>query len=499
MIDYREFITWLGDGISKSDGRTVTLGMWKESLVWQYSLQPSQRVSQMIVGPYSAFMLLDDGTPWRIGPVSCDDDSPLAEPQKLTALHNACGGRVLRLGLDYLTLFAVAGSGDVWAESRPGEESSCWLTAAMFLCEGDSDTCDGSDADDDRDNRPRKAVRLSGKNVIDITGSQNVGIVVTSTGPSLLYCSRDTSGQWELECPTCMLLQLDFGDDRRVMKAVMDYAPPSGPFFVLDDGSVAHIDPYDVKLAGDVVSVPVLPDLEEIINLSFDGSVAIDRSGMLWRTDKPGVRIINQGACAERLCGLAVAVAVPGDREEPHLLGDYLALPWDAMGPVGALGFVGKTRYDYTIGYVYDGKLPEGAPEYEVLTPGANLLACLFGCDKDIRLGENKLPGGIDLERMKNMLQDWGYPTEYAPDCASGYGIDNFLYAFASMGVDGCRAAVRLLLDSGVGEEAVNAAVGKCVEDGDKDTLAILRDEGCLVSDEQWSKCEALYAEDNED
>mmetsp|Transcript_30006 Transcript_30006/g.75694 ORF Transcript_30006/g.75694 Transcript_30006/m.75694 type:complete len:549 (-) Transcript_30006:19-1665(-) len=474
----------------------ATLAMWSyDDLVWSRTLSPKQVVSQMVVGPYSAFILLEDGTPWRIGPTSCDDETPLPEPQKLTKLLDACGGGIRQLGIDYMTLFALT-STEVWAESRPGEDTTCWVGAAKLLCCSPDNDNDDDEASWDG---PRKAIRLCGKDVTSIHGNQNWGVAIPSNGPSLLYAL--SSGLLETlqldelgnlsDDSSFVFLELDFGGPQ-VKKAVV--SDTSEAAFLLDDGRVACIGASAaVELNGRTLTVPCLPELEDIQDITSDARVAMDSSGLLYKIDEKFIKVLlEEGGSALRLCGSAAVVEPAGAAaaaaagEEIYAIGDRLALRWAAG--LDSAGHVQQGRY-FTAGYFRGGQAPslgyEAACDRAQLKPGANLLAYLFGRDRDIRGGEHELPDGMDLERLEYSLKNDGYQIDSAPGL---WDEEHFLYRFAESCEAG-EAAVRLMIQQGASPEMMEDAVAYAVEIGDLETLGKLKAAGCSVSDDQLAEC----------
>mmetsp|Transcript_80498 Transcript_80498/g.209236 ORF Transcript_80498/g.209236 Transcript_80498/m.209236 type:complete len:257 (+) Transcript_80498:1338-2108(+) len=180
----------------------------------------------------------------------------------------------------------------------------------------------------------------------------------------------------------------------------------------------------------------------------------------------------------------AAAAAAAG--EEIYAIGDRLALRWAAG--LDSAGHVQQGRY-FTAGYFRGGQAPslgyEAACDRAQLKPGANLLAYLFGRDRDIRGGEHELPDGMDLERLEYSLKNDGYQIDSAPGL---WDEEHFLYRFAESCEAG-EAAVRLMIQQGASPEMMEDAVAYAVEIGDLETLGKLKAAGCSVSDDQLAEC----------
>lgn len=482
----RRVLAALGGDRDEVQACDTTLAVWVAgAFAWSFrlsTLAPKQVVRQVVAGPYTAFFLLEDGTPMRCGPTSCDDTAPLAEPQPLSHLMDACGSRITSLGINYMDLFAVTDQDDVWVDSRPGEGSSCWMSSSRFLCEE-------SDADDWDDERPQKAVKLCGKQVVGVYGNQNYGVVQAASGEAWVFAALDfwRSESEQMDEHAHALLRLDV-DGRKVQKVAVDDVGTA--ILLLEGGKVAAINRYsgadgdEVQRQGDTLKVQCIPDIDRIVDISSDTLWAIDDSGKLYNLDNPKQRFcVAGGGRASEFRGYALVV----DDKSLHVIwrGGQLARRW-ADGCGRALT-VASGRY-YDIAVFCGGSVPEMAPSelgetgFEV---GADFLAYLFDRPCDITGDETE---GVNVERLERLLTSGKYDLSELPKLLDECKFYGFLEKHVNRGESGCAAA-KLFIEHGLPKQVVEDAVAQCVDDGDEDLLGKLKAIGCQVTQEHECEC----------
>lgn len=540
MIEYEEFLDFLFSDLAAASQPPAAIVMWGyDSIVKTYRISMRQQVVQVLVGPYTAFMLLSDGNCCRIGPTSCDDEEPLAAPQPLPAIRKSVGGPISRLGIDYMTLYAIcADSQEVWLEDRPGEDTVCGVGAAHLLMEEKAEEGEETDPEEDPEERmksslrrtpsahtrnkmkslfdaeegPQRATQICGRGVVDLLGDQLWGIAASSSvGKSMLYAgaharSPDVLGRFlevpnpsaagesilwadSQDGPQKFLVELDVGAGSSPVRKIAIVSCAEGALLLLEDGSVAALGTLagaPARLVEGRLAVPLLPELTCIVDISADGTVLLDRAGLLWRLMGRGrasqLPIVGAEK-VDRLCGDVAVVAAGDGCEDAYALGSTAAATW-------ATGLT-------SMSYANSGRL-FGVCHVAGATPA---IAAITGlcvaeeqADAHVSAGANTLARicgrpmlpeeGCDIGRLESLLADGCSPNSIVPE--SGCPL---LFHFAERAADqeaGMAEAAATLVKRGADHaEAVHIATGN----GDAATLKALRSAGCDVSDAAIAKC----------
>jgi len=289
--------------------------------------------------------------------------------------------------------------------------------------------------------------------------------------------------------PQKLLVELDVGGGSSRVRKTAIVSCAEGAVLLLEDGTVAALGGLvdePARLRENRLAVPSLPGLTGIVDVSADGTVLLDSSGLLWRLMGRGqaVQLPVVGAeKVDRLCGDVVVVSNGSGCEDAYALGSRAAANW-------ARGLT-------TMSYANSGKLfgvchVAGAPPaVAALTglctaeeqadvcasAGANTLARIYG--RPLMLEE-----GCDIERLESLLADGCSPNSAVPEC--GHPL---LFHFAERAADqeaGMAEAAAVLVRRGADQaEAVRIAT----DNGDAETLKALRSAGCEVSDAAIARC----------